>query len=67
VNAAATFSLRTLDDFDLPALLELYRACEDFLALGPYPRDSLEMVRSDIQLSQENGARFRGFSTRTAG
>lgn len=60
MNAAATFSLRTLDDFDLPALLELYRACEDFLTLGPCPHASPEMVRSDIQLSQENGGTFQG-------
>jgi ribosomal protein S18 acetylase RimI-like enzyme len=60
VNTAANFSLRTLDDSDLPALLELYRACEDFLALGPCPRASLEMVRGDVQLSQENGGTFQG-------
>lgn len=60
MTAAARFSLRTLDDSDLPALLELYRACEDFLALGPCSHASLEMVRGDMQLSRENGGTFQG-------
>jgi len=60
VTAAANFSLRALDDSDLPALLELYSTCEDFLALGPRPHASLEMVRGDMQLSRENGGTFQG-------
>lgn len=60
MNAAANFSLRALDDSDLPALLDLYRACEDFLALGPHPLASLEMVLCDLAISQENGGTFQG-------
>lgn len=60
MNAAANFSLRTLDDSDLPALLELYRACEDFLALGPHPLASLEMVLGDLAISRENGGTYQG-------
>lgn len=54
------FSLRLLDVSDLPALLEVYRACEDFLALGPNPRASTEMVLGDLALSSAAGGMFRG-------
>lgn len=54
------FKLHPLEEKDIPALLELYRECEDFLALGPRPRASLEMVRSDLDLSRANGGTFYG-------
>ncbi len=60
MNPAPTFSLRPLDERDLPALLELYRACEDFLALGPNPRASAEMVLGDLALSRASGGGFHG-------
>ncbi len=31
------FSIRPIVAEDFPALLEVYRQCEDFLALGPQP------------------------------
>ena len=41
---------------DIPAILEVYRQCEDFLSLGHVPKASLEMVRKDIaQADNENG------------
>ena len=55
-----TFTLLPLDEGNLPALLEIYRACEDFLALGPRSQASAEMVRGDLQLSVEDGGRFCG-------
>ncbi len=32
---APEFTLRPVDEGDLAALMEVYRQCEDFLALGP--------------------------------
>lgn len=43
---------------DLAAVLEVYRQCEDFLALGPVPTASLEMVLSDLKLSADMGGCF---------
>lgn len=57
---APAFSLRLLDDGDLPALLEVYRACEDFLALGPRPYASADMVLGDLALSRASGGAYHG-------
>ncbi len=43
---------------DLSAILEVYRQCEDFLALGPVPVASMEMVQSDLKQSEEEGGIF---------
>ena len=43
-------------------VLGVYRACEDFLALGPQPHASLEMVRADLAYSQEHGGEYYGIS-----
>lgn len=40
---------------DLEAVLEIYRQCEDFLALGPVALASPEMVLEDIRHSREEG------------
>jgi GNAT superfamily N-acetyltransferase len=44
----------------LAAMLEVYRQCEDFLALGPQPHASLEMVLADLDLSHKGGGIFYG-------
>ena len=50
---------RPYEERDLPAVLEVYRQCEDFLALGPVARASLQMVQQDLAISrQENGSRW---------
>ncbi len=54
------FKLQPLSPDDFAAVLEVYRQCEDFLALGPQPKASLEMVQADWQLSQEMGSQFCG-------
>ena len=57
------FALRSVDRSDpavLAALLEVYRQCEDFLALGPQPHASPEMVQADLDLSQKAGGIFCG-------
>jgi ribosomal protein S18 acetylase RimI-like enzyme len=41
---------------DYPAVLEVYRLCEDFLALWPVPKASMDMVLQDIRdAGVENG------------
>ena len=45
---------------DLEAVLEVYRQCEDFLALGPVATASMEMVLKDIDISRDEGGLFCG-------
>ncbi len=54
------FTLRPVGERDMDALLALYRECEDFLALGPRPHASVEMVRGDLALSAADGGIFCG-------
>lgn len=54
------FHLTPLDETQLDLLLALYRQCEDFLALGPNPVASREMVLADLALSREGGGEFCG-------
>lgn len=54
------FSIRPVSGADLPAILEVYRQCEDFLALGPKPHASQEMVLKDLELSRREGGIFCG-------
>ena len=42
------FSLRPVTPTDLDAVLEVYRLCEDFLALGPVATASMEMLQKDL-------------------
>jgi ribosomal protein S18 acetylase RimI-like enzyme len=59
------YVLRPVDREDpaaLVAVLEVYRQCEDFLAIGPQPHASLEMVLADLQLSHDLGSLFCGIS-----
>jgi GNAT superfamily N-acetyltransferase len=55
-----SFTLLLLDESDMDALMDIYRGCEDFLALGPRPHASEEMIRGDLQFSAEDGGRFCG-------
>ena len=65
MNEIRTHSLeiRPVTHDDLDAVLDVYRQCEDFLALGPVPVASMEMVRSDIETSQHEGGLFCGIFT----
>ncbi len=45
---------------DVDAVLEVYRQCEDFLALGPVATASLAMVLKDIEISKDQGGIFCG-------
>jgi ribosomal protein S18 acetylase RimI-like enzyme len=55
-----SFEVRTITQEDLGAVLDVYRQCEDFLALGPKPIASMEMVVEDIENSQREGGVFCG-------
>lgn len=60
MTPAPVFNLCPVNENDLPALLEVYRGCEDFLALGPNPKASPEMVLADLELSRSSGGLFCG-------
>jgi len=45
-------------DSELDAVLEIYRQCEDFLALGPVAVASMEMIRTDLELSKKEGCTY---------
>jgi ribosomal protein S18 acetylase RimI-like enzyme len=55
-----SFEVRTITQDDLGVVLDVYRRCEDFLALGPEPAASMEMVAKDIASSQREGGVFCG-------
>ncbi|MGP8079631.1 MAG: GNAT family N-acetyltransferase [Dehalococcoidales bacterium] len=55
-----SLTLRTVTLNDTEAILGIYRGCEDFLALGPEPKASLEMVLKDLEISQQEGSCFCG-------
>jgi ribosomal protein S18 acetylase RimI-like enzyme len=59
------FSIRPVTPVDLEAVLEVYRQCEDFLALGPVATASMDMVTKDIELSQVEGGIFCGIYSPT--
>ena len=55
-----SFEVRTITQDDFGAVLEVYRQCEDFLALGPESTASMEMVVKDIEISQRESGVFCG-------
>ncbi len=50
--------IRTCEPRDAPAILAVYRQCEDFLSLGPVPTASMEMVTADIEHSASANGQF---------
>ncbi len=54
------FHIRPITRDELDAVLDVYRQCEDFLALGPVPVASMAMVLQDIELSRHEGGIFCG-------
>jgi ribosomal protein S18 acetylase RimI-like enzyme len=57
------FEIRTITLDDLGEVLDVYRQCKDFLALGPEPTASIAMVLKDIKISQCEGGVFCGIYT----
>lgn len=58
-----SLEIRPITQCDLNAVLNVYRQCEDFLALGPEPTASMEMVLKDVEVSQREGGVFCGIFT----
>jgi ribosomal protein S18 acetylase RimI-like enzyme len=58
-----TIEIHPIAQDDLDAALDVYRQCEDFLALGPVPTASMEMVLKDIEISKAEGGIFCGIYT----
>lgn len=56
-------AIHPITEADSAAVFEVYRQCEDFLALGPAPTASPEMVQSDMALSRREGGIFCGIYT----
>jgi len=54
------FLIRPVRDDELAAILDVYRQCEDFLALTPKPIATMEIVQEDFTLSQQNNGVFCG-------
>ena len=55
-----TFTIRPVRKDELDAVLEIYRQCEDFLALGPVATASMSMVLADLDISREEGGVYCG-------
>jgi len=56
----ADFSIRPVRPDELDSVLEVYRQCEDFLALGPVAAASMAMVLADLDLSRAEGGVYCG-------
>ena len=52
--------MRPIADADLPAVLEVYRQCQDFLALEPDPQAPPEMIAAYRALALRQGAVYCG-------
>jgi RimJ/RimL family protein N-acetyltransferase len=55
---SSRLSVSPVTDDDLPEVLEIYRGVEDFLALGPVPTASMEMVLEDLRHSRDESGVF---------
>ena len=55
-----SFKIVQITESQLPQVLTVYRQCEDFLALGPVPKASMDMVKADIDHSKEENGLFCG-------
>jgi ribosomal protein S18 acetylase RimI-like enzyme len=55
-----SLEIRPISQDELEAVLEVYELCEDFLALGPVAKASMQMVAKDIEISQNEGSHFCG-------
>ena len=52
--------IKPVTQADLDDVLEVYRQCEDFLALGPVATASMEMVLKDLEISRDEGGIYCG-------
>ena len=52
--------IRKITPDDYPAIHEVYRQCEDFLALGPASKASMDMVIADIREAKAESGIYSG-------
>lgn len=62
-----SFSIRPVQPDEMDAILQVYRQCEDFLALGPVATASMSMVLADLDLSKQAGGQFCGIYDQETG
>lgn len=60
ILTGGSFTIRPVQHNELSQVLEVYRQCTDFLALGPDPRASMEMIEKDMRISKDAGGIFCG-------
>jgi ribosomal protein S18 acetylase RimI-like enzyme len=63
--SGSNFDIVPVSAQDELEILEVYRLCEDFLALGPVATASLAMVQADLALSHEAEGLFCGIYRRS--
>jgi ribosomal protein S18 acetylase RimI-like enzyme len=56
----SSLTIRTVTENNKEDILEVYRRCEDFLALGPEPKASIKMVLADLEISRQEASCFCG-------
>lgn len=54
------FEIKSITVNDLEEVLEVYRQCEDFLALGSEPKASMKLVLHDMEESRKEKGDFCG-------
>lgn len=61
----STWLIRPVGQAEVSQVLDVYRQCEDFLALGPQPAASMGMVLDDMRHSREEGGIYCGIFHRS--
>jgi ribosomal protein S18 acetylase RimI-like enzyme len=56
----ANYEITAVTAKDLNSIMDVYHQCEDFLALGPQPKATMEMVLSDMEESYSTGGIYCG-------
>ena len=57
---ANDLEVRTITEDELDAILMVYSLSEDFLALGPESKASMDMVIKDLEISRNESGCFCG-------
>jgi len=52
--------IKAIDESEIEDICRIYQGCEDFLALGPQPKASREMVMKDLEDSKRHNRSFCG-------
>lgn len=55
-----SIKIASITEEELSPVFDVYRQCEDFLALGPEPKASIKMVRADFEHSKGKNGLYCG-------